>query len=102
MERASQSSSIARRRLRTISHITGFHGIVIPGTGIGPNHPESGEKLSLVTTVYRARDYDELPVTEVWGIAGRLAKRLEAMGIETIAEIGRASVRDIVSKVVVV
>lgn len=28
-----------------------------------------------------------LPVTEVWGIAGRLAKRLEAMGIETIADL---------------
>ncbi|WP_158041162.1 hypothetical protein [Kocuria sp. CNJ-770] len=28
-----------------------------------------------------------LPVTEVWGIAGRLAKRLEAMGIETVADL---------------
>ncbi|PLC10909.1 hypothetical protein AUQ48_16520 [Kocuria flava] len=28
-----------------------------------------------------------LPVTEVWGVAGRLAKRLEAMGIETIADL---------------
>jgi DNA polymerase V len=28
-----------------------------------------------------------LPVTEVWGIAGRLAKRLETMGIETIADL---------------
>jgi DNA polymerase V len=28
-----------------------------------------------------------LPVTEVWGIAGRLAKRLEAMGIETVAQL---------------
>ncbi|MEB2528380.1 Y-family DNA polymerase [Kocuria rosea] len=28
-----------------------------------------------------------LPITEVWGIAGRLAKRLEAMGIETIAQL---------------
>ncbi|WP_144837262.1 Y-family DNA polymerase [Kocuria rosea] len=28
-----------------------------------------------------------LPVTEVWGIAGRLAKRLEALGIETIAQL---------------
>lgn len=28
-----------------------------------------------------------LSVTEVWGIAGRLAKRLEAMGIETVADL---------------
>ena len=28
-----------------------------------------------------------LPVSEVWGIAGRLAKRLEAMGIKTIAQL---------------
>ncbi|WJZ68326.1 hypothetical protein QR564_17895 (plasmid) [Kocuria rosea] len=28
-----------------------------------------------------------LPVTEVWGIAGRLAQRLEAMGIQTIAQL---------------
>lgn len=28
-----------------------------------------------------------LPVTEVWGIAERLAKRLEVMGIETIAQL---------------
>ena len=28
-----------------------------------------------------------LPVTEVWGIAGRMAQRLEAMGIETMAQL---------------
>jgi DNA polymerase V len=28
-----------------------------------------------------------LPVTKVWGVAGRLAKRLEAMGIETVADL---------------
>ncbi len=28
-----------------------------------------------------------LPVTEVWGIAGRLTKRLEALGIETVADL---------------
>ena len=31
--------------------------LLINGDGIGANHPESGEKLSLVTTVYRARDF---------------------------------------------
>lgn len=33
--------------------------LMIPGEGIGPDYPESGEKLSLVTTIYRARDYDD-------------------------------------------
>ena len=33
--------------------------IVIDGAGIGPDHPESGEKLSLVTTLYRAKDFDD-------------------------------------------
>jgi sulfoacetaldehyde dehydrogenase len=31
--------------------------IVIKGSGIGPEFPESGEKLSLVATVYRATDF---------------------------------------------
>ncbi len=32
--------------------------ILIEGDGIGPDHPESGEKLSLITTLYAARDFD--------------------------------------------
>ena len=32
--------------------------LLIEGTGIGPDHPESGEKLSLVATLYRARDFE--------------------------------------------
>ena len=31
--------------------------LLIEGTGIGAGHPESGEKLSLVTTYYRADDF---------------------------------------------
>jgi len=31
--------------------------LLIPGGGVGPDHPESGEKLSLVATVYRAGDF---------------------------------------------
>ncbi|MEE4237634.1 MAG: aldehyde dehydrogenase family protein [Anderseniella sp.] len=31
--------------------------LAIPGEGIGPDYPESGEKLSLVLTVYRAADF---------------------------------------------
>jgi sulfoacetaldehyde dehydrogenase len=32
--------------------------LVLPATDIGPGHPESGEKLSLVVALYRARDFD--------------------------------------------
>ena len=32
--------------------------VLIEGDGIGPDYPESGEKLSLVTTLYSARDFD--------------------------------------------
>ncbi len=32
--------------------------LLIEGQGIGANYPESGEKLSLVATLYRARDFD--------------------------------------------
>ncbi|GEO92161.1 DUF4113 domain-containing protein [Kocuria flava] len=35
---------------------------------------------------YWGRLMEALPVTEVWGVAGRLAQRLEAMGVETIAD----------------
>jgi DNA polymerase V len=36
---------------------------------------------------YWDRLMEALPVTEVWGIAARLAKRMEAMGIETVADL---------------
>ncbi|MEX5271517.1 Y-family DNA polymerase [Kocuria sabuli] len=36
---------------------------------------------------YWDRLMEQLPVTEVWGVAGRLAQRLEAMGIETVADL---------------
>ncbi len=32
--------------------------LVLPASQIGPGHPESGEKLSLVVALYRARDFD--------------------------------------------
>ncbi len=31
--------------------------LIIPAEGIGPDHPESGEKLSLVASLYRATDF---------------------------------------------
>ncbi|MBV0892646.1 aldehyde dehydrogenase family protein [Paracoccus sp. Z118] len=55
--------------------------LMIPGEGIGPDHPESGEKLSLVITVYRARDYDDAA-----DIAARLLRHQGAghsVGIHT-------------------
>jgi len=33
--------------------------LIIDGDGIGAEYPESGEKLSLVTTLYRAKDFDD-------------------------------------------
>lgn len=36
----------------------GAEFFMLEGTGIGPDYPLSGEKLSLVLTVYRARDFD--------------------------------------------
>jgi sulfoacetaldehyde dehydrogenase len=38
---------------------TGTEYIAVPTTGIGPDHPLSGEKLSRVLAVYRASDFDE-------------------------------------------
>ncbi len=32
--------------------------LVLPAADIGPGHPESGEKLSLVVALYRAHDFD--------------------------------------------
>lgn len=32
--------------------------LIVEDNGVGPNHPFSGEKLSLVLTVYRAPDFD--------------------------------------------
>lgn len=32
--------------------------VILPGEGVGKDYPESGEKLSLVATLYRAADFD--------------------------------------------
>jgi len=37
--------------------------LILPATGIGPDHPESGEKLSLVLTIYSASDYETAAAT---------------------------------------
>ena len=55
--------------------------LLIEGDGIGPEYPESGEKLSLIATVYRARDFDDAQA-----IAGQVLKHQGAghsIGIHT-------------------
>ncbi|MEP3232675.1 MAG: aldehyde dehydrogenase family protein [Hyphomicrobiales bacterium] len=47
--------------------------LLIEGAGIGDNAPESGEKLSLVTTLYVADDFDDAKT-----IAGRLLDHVGA------------------------
>lgn len=37
----------------------GIRFVALEGRGIGPGFPESGEKLSLVSTVYRAKDFSD-------------------------------------------
>lgn len=46
--------------------------LMVEETGAGPDHPFSGEKLSPVLTVYRARDFDHACaiVSEVYGFQG--------------------------------
>jgi len=46
---------------------------LVEETGIGPDHPLSGEKLSLVLAVYRARDFDHASalVREILAYQGR-------------------------------
>jgi len=40
-----------------VSHPDKARFLLIEADGIGPDYPESGEKLSLVTAVYRAKDF---------------------------------------------
>ena len=43
----------------TIADAADARFLLIDGSGIGPDHPESGEKLSLVTALYRAKDFSD-------------------------------------------
>ena len=43
----------------SVSDREGVRFLVIDGDGIGADYPESGEKLSLVTTLYRAGDFSD-------------------------------------------
>ncbi len=58
--------------------------VAVETTGIGPDHPLSGEKLSRILTVYRARDFDD---------AVRITREIElhqgaghSVGIHTTAD----------------
>ena len=41
-----------------VPNAAGAGFLMIAGNGVGPDHPESGEKLSLVLSVYRAADFE--------------------------------------------
>ncbi|MGI9406704.1 MAG: acylating sulfoacetaldehyde dehydrogenase, partial [Hyphomicrobiaceae bacterium] len=47
--------------------------VMVEESGVGPDHPLSGEKLSLVLTVYRARDFAHAKelVTEIAEFQGK-------------------------------
>ena len=46
-------------RVAGVDLAEGTRFVLVEGDGIGPDHPESGEKLSLVATLYIARDFDD-------------------------------------------
>ncbi len=41
-----------------VNDAAGARFLMVPAEGVGPDHPESGEKLSLVLSVYRADDFE--------------------------------------------
>lgn len=43
----------------TVASNTPVRFLLLEGEGIGPDYPESGEKLSLVSTLYRATDFED-------------------------------------------
>lgn len=43
----------------TVDRLESAKFLVIEGSGIGSDHPESGEKLSLVLTLFRAADFND-------------------------------------------
>ena len=43
----------------TLPNAKGTKFLVLPAEGIGSDNPESGEKLSVVLSLYRARDFDQ-------------------------------------------
>lgn len=51
-------AAIAQRAQLANPHAKGARVLLVAESGFGPKHPFSGEKLSPVLTVYRARDFD--------------------------------------------
>jgi DNA polymerase V len=54
--------------------------------GIAKDHPELGGLCDLQDPAARADCYRRLPVDEVWGIGRRTTEKLQASGIETVAD----------------
>jgi len=60
------AAAITAQKARRIAELAGLHGerfqsarfLLVDETGVGPDFPFSGEKLSPVLTVYRVRDFD--------------------------------------------
>ncbi len=68
--------------------------------GIGPNiliaklasHIAKPDGLRWIRPEYVPDILENLPVAELWGIGSKIAQRLEAIGIKTCGEFGRASI----------
>ncbi len=52
-----QDASVLAEVFELSSEASGARHFMVEETGVGPDYPLSGEKLSLVLTVYRARDF---------------------------------------------
>ena len=53
------AATIARARGLEAARARNARALIVEESGIGREHPFSGEKLSPVLTVYRARDFDD-------------------------------------------
>jgi len=57
-ELVARDASVLAERFDLPTAAAASRFFLVEETGVGPAHPFSGEKLSLVLTVYRARDFD--------------------------------------------
>ncbi|WP_171042219.1 Y-family DNA polymerase [Sinomonas gamaensis] len=69
------TKTLAKLANKTAKKIPAFDGVCVWEA----THPQ-----------WRAKLLSQLPVSEVWGIAGRLEKRLAALGISSIADLAAA------------
>ena len=54
-----RDASVVAQKLQLGADAQSAQFFMVEETGIGPDHPLSGEKLSLVLTVYRAKDFND-------------------------------------------